>query len=148
MSIKAALQDAMKDALRNKETERLECLRMAKGALLLKEKASAKDHEITDEEATQALRSEVRKRQQSLEQFQELGKTEEADKTMREIAIIEEFLPQQLDAAAIEAKVREYLDANPDVNHPGKLTGAMKKELGDLVDGKVLNEVCRKVLDA
>jgi hypothetical protein len=32
------------------------------------------------------------------------------------------------------------------MNHAGKLTGAMKKELGDLADGKVLNEICRKVL--
>ncbi len=147
MSIKSAIQDAMKDALRNKEQERLECLRMAKGALLLKEKASAKDHEITDDESTQALRAEVRKRQQSLEQFRELGKGEEADRTEREIAIIEEFLPRQLSADDVEGKVREYLDANPDMNHPGKLTGAMKKELGDLVDGKVLNEMCRKVLE-
>ena len=42
--------------------------------------------------------------------------------------------------------MRAYLAEHPEMNHPGKLTGAMKKELGDLADGKILNEVCKKAL--
>ncbi|MBI1320276.1 MAG: GatB/YqeY domain-containing protein [Candidatus Hydrogenedens sp.] len=147
MSIKAAIQDAMKDALRAKNSERLSVLRMAKGALLLAEKAGPKEAELSDADATQALRSEVRKRVQSIEQFAELGKTDEVESLKREIEVIESFLPQQLTSEQAEARVRDYLAAHPELNHPGKLTGALKKELGDLVDGKVLNEVCRKVLE-
>jgi len=147
MGIKQAIQEAMKDAMRAKDAERLGVLRMAKGALLLAEKAGPKDTELSEEDATQALRSEARKRMQSIEQFTELGKLEEAETLRREIAIIESFLPQQLSAEQVEARVRDYLAAHPELNHPGKLTGAIKKELGDLVDGKVLNEVCRKVLE-
>ena len=47
MSIKQEIQDAMKDALRNRETLRLDCLRMAKGALLVKEKDGT--GELTDD---------------------------------------------------------------------------------------------------
>lgn len=148
MSIRQDIQEAIKTALKNKEQARLECLRMAKGALLLKEKEGAAGTEISDEAAVQTLRSEVRKRQQSVEQFRELGKEEAAVASEAEIAVIEEFLPQQLDEAAVEAKVRAYFAEHPELNHAGKLTGAMKKELGDLVDGKMLNEVCRKVLES
>ncbi len=148
MSIKSDVQEAIKQAMKDKNTIRLECLRLAKAALLLKEKESAKEQELSDEEAVKALRSEVRKRQQSIETYQGLGKLEEVAKIVAEIATLDEFLPKQLSAEQVEEKVRAYLAEHPEMNHAGKLTGAMKKELGDLVDGKVLNEICRKVVGA
>lgn len=132
--------------MKNQDKARLECLRMAKGALLLVEKESAKDTELTDEQAVQSLRSEVRKRQQSLETYQGLGQDAQVENLRAEIQVLEEFLPAQLGEAQLEEKVRGYLAAHPEMNHAGKLTGALKKELGDSADGKMLNEVCRRVL--
>ena len=145
MSLKERVQDAMKSALKDKNTPRLECLRMVKGALLLKEKESV-EAVVTDEMAIAVLRAEVKKRQQSLEIFRDLGKTAEVAATENEIAIINEFLPQQLSETDLEAKVRAHLAAHPELNHAGKLTGAMKKELGDQADGRMLNEVCKRVV--
>lgn len=144
MSIKEDIQNQMKDALRAKDQIRLDCLRMAKGAILLKEKDGS--GEITDDVTIAILRSEVKKRQQTIETLTELGKDEEAELSRNEIAILESFLPQQLSKEALTDKVRAYLAENPDINHPGRLTGAMKKELGDAADGKMLNEVCQEVL--
>jgi hypothetical protein len=144
-SIKDRVQDAIRDATKKQDKVRLECLRMAKGALLLKEKDGSGP--LTDETASAALRAEVKKRQQSIEVFRQVGKDDAVAATEAEIAVIEEFLPKQLSAGEIEKRVREYVAAHPEMNHPGKLTGAMKKELGDLADGRVLNEICRKVLE-
>ena len=146
MSIKDDVQQAMKEAMKNKDQVRLECLRMAKAALLLKEKEGAKEAGITDDDAIAALRSEVKKRQQTVDTYTELGKTEEVEKTKAEIAILEEFLPRQMSEEQVREKIQVYLAANPDVNHAGKLTGALKKELGDQVDGKMLNDLCREAL--
>ncbi len=146
MSIKTAINDALKTAMKNQDKARLECLRMAKGALLMVEKESSKDTEITDEQAILSLRTEVRKRQQSLETYQGLGQQVEVDKLRAEILVIEEFLPAQLGEAQLEEKARAYLAEHPEMNHAGKLTGMLKKELGDAADGKVLSEVCRRVL--
>lgn len=148
MSIRNHLQEAMKDALRNKDSVRLECLRMAKAALLVKEKEKARDTELSDEEAIQALRAEVRKRQQSIDTYRELGKAEEVAKLEQEIVVLESFLPRQLDEVQLREKVRAYLAEHPELNHPGKLTGALKKELGDLADGKLLNQLCREALES
>ena len=145
MSIRERVQEEMKVAMKAGEKTRLECLRMVKAALLMKEKETGQD--ISDEVAVAALRGEIRKRQQSLELFRELGKADEAAKSEEEIRIIDAFLPKQLSPEESEAKVRAYLAEHPELNHAGKLTGAMKKELGDLVDGKTLNEVCKKVLE-
>lgn len=143
MSVKDRIQEAMKEAMRARDQQRLETLRMAKGALLVLEKSGGK---VTEEDAIAALRSEVKKRQQSIAIFEEHGKKAEAAATQQEIAVIEEFLPKQLNREQLEERVRAYLAEHPDINHAGKLTGAMKKELGDQADGKMLNEVCREVL--
>lgn len=143
MSVKERIQEAMKDAMRSKDQARLETLRMAKGALLLLEKSGGK---AGDEETLAALRAEVKKRQQSMAIFKEHGKNAEANAVAQEIAVIEEFLPKQLSREELTARVKAYLAAHPEMNHAGKLTGAMKKELGDLADGKMLNEVSREVL--
>jgi uncharacterized protein YqeY len=144
MPIKEDIQNAIKDAMRNKDSFRLECLRMAKGALLLKEKESSSG--LTDEAAIATLRAEAKKRHQTAETFRELGKEDEAVKSEQEAVIIEEFLPRQLTPEDLESRVRAYLAEHPEINHAGKLTGAMKKELGDQADGKLLNEICGKVL--
>lgn len=147
MSIKDDIQQGIKEAMKSKDHLRLECLRMAKAALLHKEKAGAKDVGLSDEDAIATLRAEAKKRQQSVETYAELGKTEEVEKLKVEITVLESFLPQQLSEEQVRERVLAYLAANPDVNHPGKLTGAIKKELGDLVDGKMLNDVCRTALE-
>lgn len=147
-SIKSKVQEAMKTAMKDKDRTRLDCLRMIKGALLLKEKEKAKGTGLTEEEEIATLRGEIRKREQTLEILREHHKTEEAGITEKEIAVIQEFLPAQLSPEQVEQRVRAYLDEHPEVTHPGKLTGILKKELGDQADGKVLNEACRKVLGA
>jgi hypothetical protein len=145
MGIKERVQEEIKGAMKNRDHVRLECLRMVKGALLLKEKETSSG--LTEESALAAVRGEVKKRQQSLEIFRELGKEVEAAATEEEIRVIGEFLPKQLGEDEIEARVRAYLAEHPEVNHPGKLTGAMKKELGEQVDGRTLSEVCKRILE-
>ena len=147
MPIKQAIQEAMKQAMRDKDQQRLATLRLAKGALLLREKEQAAGTEISDADAVQALRSEIKKRQQTIELLEQNGKTGEIATTRAEIAVLEAFLPQQLAPEEVEARVRAYLAEHPEVNHAGKLTGAMKQVLGDQVDGKTLNQVCRRVLE-
>lgn len=146
MAIKEQIQEGIKEALKGRDQARLDTLRMAKGAILIKEKEKARTEAVGDEEIIAVLRSEIRKRQQSIETYEQLGKQEAVDGLKFEISVIEEFLPRQLSEADIEAKVRAFLAEHPDMNHAGKLTGALKKELGDAADGKVLNEVCRRVL--
>lgn len=145
MSIKDQVQNAIKEAMKSRKTVRLECLRLAKAALLVKEKEAP--DALTEKAAIATLRAEVRKRQQSIEIFRRHGKEDEAKASQEEIRVLEEFLPQQLSAEQIEEKVRAYLAEHPDLTHAGKLTGALKKELGDSADGKLLNEICRKVLE-
>lgn len=144
MGLRNEIMDAIKDAMRAKDQERLNTLRLMKAAILLKEKSGQTD--IPEEELIAAMRAEIKKRQQTLDVLRDLNKAEELAATEREIAIIEEYLPKQLSPEDVLAKVKEYAAAHPEIDNPGRLTGAMKKELGDLADGRVLNEACKQVL--
>ncbi len=147
MTIREQIQEGIKQATKDRDHARLETLRMAKGALLLKEKAKGADAHIGDGDAVDVLRAEVRKRRQSMALYQEHGKADEVEALEAEIHVLEEFLPRQLSEPEIEEHVRAYLANHPDINHAGKLTGTMKKALGDGADGKMLNAVCRRVLE-
>lgn len=144
MSIREQVQEDMKQAMKNHEHTRLECLRMVKGALLLKEKETGQP--VSDEDAVRVLRGEVRKRQDTVALLREHGKDAEADAAAEEISIIESYLPRQLSEADLEARARAYAAEHPEINNAGRLTGALKKELGDTADGRLLAEVCKRVL--
>jgi uncharacterized protein YqeY len=147
MSIQERIQEDMKQAMKSRDQERLECLRMVKGALLLKEKETGAES-LSDEEVVRVLRSEAKKRRDTAEMLKPLGKLAEAGAAGREASIIEEYLPKQLSEEELEKRVRAYLAEHPEINNPGRLTGALKKELGDEADGRMLAEVCKRVLGA
>ncbi|HEO71480.1 MAG TPA: hypothetical protein ENN80_09460, partial [Candidatus Hydrogenedentes bacterium] len=112
-----------------------------------KEKEKPREGDIDDDEAMAALRGEIKKRRQTVEICRQHGKEAEAAAAESEILVLEEFLPKPLSSEELEAKVRAYVAEHPDVTHPGKLTGLLKKELGELVDGKALNDMCKQVLE-
>ncbi len=146
MTLAEQIQEGIKQATKDRLHLRLETLRLAKAAILVKAKESHHEDGVSDEEVVAALRAEVRKRQQSMETYRQVGRQEMVGQLEAEIVVLEEFLPKQFSEADLEAKVRAHLAEHPEVNHAGKLTGAMKKELGDLADGKVLMDVCKRVL--
>jgi len=145
MSVRDDLMEAIKDAMRKKDQARLSTLRMMKGALLMKEKAG--QGEVSDEDAYDAFQSEIKKRQQTIDALREHGKEEEIKDTEQEIIIIKEFLPQQLSEEEIEERAKAYLEEHPEIDNAGRLTGALKKELGSQVNGRTLNEVCKRVVE-
>jgi uncharacterized protein YqeY len=144
MTIVERVQESLRDAMKNRQHSRLETLRLMKAALMLKEKETGQA--VPDAEAVRVLRSEVRKRQDTVALLEEHGKKDEAEASRREIEVIEEFLPRQLSEAELEQRARAYLVEHPEINHAGKLTGALKKELGDLADGRLLSEVAKRIL--
>src|SRR5262245_9385355 len=94
-------------AMKNKEAERLSTLRMVKTAI--KNREIEKMAPLTDEEAINRLQTLVKHRRDSIEQYQQGGRMELAEKEAAEIKIIEEYLPAALDESAISAIVEEAI---------------------------------------
>ena len=93
-SIQAGLTDAIKDAMRAKDTVALTALRALKSAFLVMETAPGAAGGIAETEAVAVVRKQIKQREDSIVQFEQAGRTELADKEKAEIAVLERFLPK------------------------------------------------------
>ena len=89
--------------------------------------------ELTDEETVKLLQKEIKKREEAIT-FYRQGKREElAEKELREIEIIRQYLPAQIPDGEIIKVINEVMEA--DENHPGKIIGAVLAKLNGYADG-------------
>jgi uncharacterized protein len=141
------INEDLKAAMKSKDSERLSTLRMVKTAL--KNREIDKMEALSDEEALKALQSLVKQRRDSIEQYQQAGRIDLAEKEAAEIKIIEEYLPAALDEAAI-ARVVEETIAETGASSMKEMGAVMKavmaKLAGQTVDGKAVNQIVKSKL--
>jgi uncharacterized protein len=141
------INEDLKAAMKAKDSERLSTLRMVKTAL--KNREIDKMEALTDEEAIKVLQSLVKQRRDSIEQYQQAGRIELAEKEAAEIKVIEEYLPAALDEAAI-ARVVEETIAETGASSMKEIGAVMKavmaKLAGQTVDGKAVNQIVKSKL--
>src|SRR5215471_15706409 len=141
------INEDLKAAMKSKDPERLSTLRMVKTAL--KNREIDKMEALTDEEAIKVLQSLVKQRRDSIEQYQQAGRIELAEKEAAEIKVIEEYLPAALDEAAV-ARVVEETIAETGASSMKEMGAVMKavmaKLAGQTVDGKVVNQIVKSKL--
>ncbi|WP_037087374.1 GatB/YqeY domain-containing protein [Cereibacter sphaeroides] len=108
MTLRERLQDAMKEAMRAKQPDRLSTLRLINAAIKDRDIAArvdGADGMVSDEEITAILGRMVRQRIESARAYEEAGRLELAEKERAEIGVIEDFLPRQLDPEEVEAAI-------------------------------------------
>jgi hypothetical protein len=106
MDLREKLQGAVKDAMRAKEAERLSTLRMISSAIKDREiVARGEGAEVVEGDILALLGKMVKQRQESAKAYAAGGRPELEAKELNEIKVISEFLPQQLDAAQVQAAI-------------------------------------------
>ncbi len=131
-------------AMKNKEADRLSTLRMVKTAL--KNREIEKMAPLEDSEALKILQSLVKQRRDSIEQYDQAGRTELAEKEAAEISIIEHYLPAAIDEATLQRIVDETVTESgaTSMKELGNVMKAvMAKLAGQTVDGKMVNQIVR-----
>jgi uncharacterized protein YqeY len=141
LALPARVNADIATALRARDQETLDALRMLKSALTNKRVELLRD--LDEREALQVVTTLVKQRKDSVAQFAAAGRQELADKEQREAAILERYLPAALDPAAlaslIDEAVRESGATSP--KDMGKVMKALMPRLaGQVVDGKAVNE--------
>ena len=134
-------------AMRAKDQARLAPLRMAKAALMNRE--VERGRALEEPEALQVIASLIKQRRDSIEQFQQAGRTDLADRETAEIATLEQYVPPPMDMAAIEEIVDTAI-AQTNATSPkdmGRVMKAVMAQLtGQTIDGKSVNELVRRKL--
>jgi len=132
--------------MRSGDALRRDVLRMAQNAVYLVEK---RDHrELGDDDIAAILTREVKTRRESIEAFRKGGREDLAAKEEAEIAILAEYLPEQLDDAAMTALVDEAIAATGASNarDMGKVMGWLSPRTKGRADGRRLAELVAAAL--
>ncbi|WP_417352953.1 GatB/YqeY domain-containing protein [Flavobacterium alkalisoli] len=148
MSLQTQIMDAMKTAMKAKDTVTLEALRAVKSALLLAQTESGAKEELAEEEEIKLLQKLVKQRKDSAAIYTEQGREDLAAPEIEQAAVIEKFLPAQLSEEEVEAKVKLIIEANgfSGMADMGKTMGVASKELAGSADGKTISAVVKRLL--
>ena len=142
-SLKDRLHQEMTAAMKAGDRPRLGALRMLAAAVTNREKEVL--HDLTDDEVREVAAREVKKRTESLEIFEQAGRTELADKERAEREVLLAYAPAQLDDAAVDALVDEAIGATG-ASGPqdfGKVMGLVMGKAKGQVDGSVVQQKVR-----
>lgn len=134
MSIRAAVNAAIKEAMVAKDKETLQTLRTLSAAF--KQIEVDKRIEVNDDIALTELVRQVKQRQDAMSQFRTAGRDDLADQEEKEIAIIRRFLPEAMSEADMHAHVDALL-AKTSLPREMKSMGALMAELKGELEGRV-----------
>lgn len=148
--LKEQLQNDLKDAMRARDEVRLRTIRSLRAALLEREIAEREGGTATlsDEQELAVVQKQAKQRRDAIEQFEAASRTDLAIKERDELAIIELYLPKQLDDAAIRRVVQEAIAQTgaASMQDIGKVMGAVIPHLRGKADGRRINEIVREQL--
>ena len=149
MALLERIDSDLKDAMRARDTMRTSVLRMLKAALknAAIEKSGA-NTELSDADAIQAIRKQVRQRQDSIESFEKGGRTDLAAKEKEELSILQSYLPQAMSAEELAKVVRETIVEVSATSKAqmGAVMKALQAKVGGRADGKTLSAEVQRQL--
>jgi len=134
-------------SMKAQDAQRTSTLRMVKAAMM--NRKIEKGGDLDDEEVQKLLRSLVKQRRDSIEQYEKAGRQELVDKEQAEISVIETYLPQAASVAEIEAAVTAAISETgaTSIKDMGKVMKAVQAALtGKNADGKVVAETVKAKL--
>ena len=148
MSIKAQLMADMKAAMKAKEEGKLalNTIRMARAHIRQAEIDNG-HADFNDDQVLAVLRKEVKQRKETLSEIESSGREDLVEQTKAEIDVLEKYLPAEMTPEAVEAAVKEIVDAmDPGQKNMGSVMKAVMAKLKGQADGKLINQIVRKLL--
>lgn len=148
MSLKTKIASEIKAAMLSKDKDRLRALRAIKSQILLAETEKGAQEELSEDSELKLLTKAAKQRRDSIQVFVQQGRNDLAETEQSELAVIEEFLPQQLSEEEATKEV-EAVIAQVGANGPqdmGKVMGIATKKLAGKADGKVISAIAKRLL--
>lgn len=140
----------LKEAMRNKETQRLQVLRSLKSKILEKEISERKggDVSLSDEQIQEVLIKAAKQRKDSISQYEEAGRNDLAETEKNELVIIESYLPEMLSEDEIRELVKDAIEKTgaETQSDMGKVMGTIMPQVKGKADGSLVNRIVRDLL--
>ena len=147
---KQQLKEALKQAMLAKDTSKTSALRMVLSALGYFEiQKGGAGYEASEEDVQAVLQKEVKQRKDSVEQFKNAGRQELVDKENKELAMLEAYLPEQMDEETIKKLVADAVEKSGATGPQdmGKVMGVLMPQVKGKADGALVSKVVREALN-
>lgn len=148
MSLQNKVMEKLKEAMKAKDSVALESLRAIKSAILLAQTESGAKQDLTEAEELKLLQKLVKQRKDSATLYQEQGRMDLAEPELAQVAVIEEFLPEQMSQDELRKVISEIVSKTgaTSMKDMGKVMGMASKELAGKADGKAISNVVKSLL--
>ena len=146
MALRERLSDEMKDAMRARDDLRLSTIRLIRSAV--KNRDIDLKRELNEQEIVELVASLGKQRRESIRMFGEAGRQDLVEKEEKELAVLLEFLPEQLGSQEVAALVEKIItecgaEGGKDM---GKVMKALMPHVAGRADGKLVSDVVREKL--
>ena len=151
MSMYSTISDGIKDAMRNKDRERLAALRDVKSKLMLEAtKTGADGDDIPDATVLAILTKLFKQRSETADLYAEQGRADLETEEREQAAVIAEFLPQPMTEEEIKAEVAAIIAETgaASMADMGKVMGIASSRMAGKADGKVIAGIVRAALNS
>ena len=147
MSLKQKINDDLNSAMKARDAVRVETLRSIRAEILKMDK-SGLNREMNEQEEIDLLGRQAKMRKESIEMFASAGRQDLVDKESAQLAIINEYLPEQMSEEEASSAVDEIIKATGAVSQKdfGKVMGEAMKKLKGKIDGKIIQEMVKSRL--
>ncbi|MBW8348159.1 GatB/YqeY domain-containing protein [Bacillus sp. IITD106] len=147
MGLLERLNEDMKQAMKNKEKEKLSVIRMLKAALQ-NESIKLGKQQLSEEEELTVLSREVKQRKDSLHEFQKADRDDLANKVQNELTFVEQYMPPQLSEEEVEALVKEAISETGAASKAdmGKVMGILMPKVKGKADGSLVSKLVGRYL--
>ncbi|MGG1553058.1 MULTISPECIES: GatB/YqeY domain-containing protein [Paenibacillus] len=146
MSLADRLNEDMKQAMKSQDKFKLSVIRMVRSTI--KNSEIDLKRSLDDNEVLEVLTREIKQRKDSLQEFTKAGRDDLADNLKAELAILAEYMPQQLSEEEVKAIVQQTIQqigasSKADM---GKVMTALMPQVKGRADGKVVNQLVQQLL--
>ena len=145
--MKEELLKALKEAMKNKDEIKKDTITLLRSAILQVEKDNQK--QLSEDEMLAIVSKEVKKRKESIADYEKANREDIVQKIKKEIEILSEYLPEQLSEEEIIKIVEEAINETGATSprDMGKVMQAIRPKTNGKADGKVVSQIVREKLE-
>jgi uncharacterized protein len=147
MGLREQILDDIKNAMKNKEAEKLSAIRMLQAAIKYRE-IELRPNAITDQDILGVVKKLTKQRKDSITEFEKAGRNDLVDKEKFELSVLETYMPAQMGAEQVAALVETVIKEQNATTI--KQMGAVVKEVmarsGGSADGKMISDLVKSKL--
>ena len=143
--IKEKLNEDMKSFMKNKETVKLNIVRMVKKNITELETSAGHNSEATDEEILKIIQKMVKQGSDTARMYKEQGRDDLYNEESEQIEVLKNYLPKQLSDEEISKEIDKVMEETG-LNQMGPLMKELNKRLAGRADGKTISNILKTKL--